>query len=175
MDLVMEPVLIAVGALLLGLVLGRVFAPGARRSGRSQLPALPSDVSLRRQPVLTEEEATFYNLLCLAVQDRLLVLSQVPLWCLVDVQAQDVRSRRRVMSHMALRHVDFVLVHPGTRAVDQVIELDHAVNVQPARQERDHFVDALLSAAGIKLQRVDARKSYTVRDLAILVGLADSE
>jgi hypothetical protein len=170
-----DQVLIAVGALLLGLVLGRVFAPAARQPRRASLTAIPPDVSLRSQPVLTETEATFYNLLCLAVQDRLLVLSQVPLWCLVEVQSQDAQMRRRIMGHMALRRVDFALVHPGTRLVEQVIDLDHAANGRPARPERDREVELLLNAAGIRLQRLDARNSYTVRELASLVGVTDSE
>ncbi len=171
----MDPVLIAVGALLLGLTIGRVLAPVGRQPRRVTLAAIPTNVSLKSQAVLTEGEAAFYNLLSLAVKDRFLVFSQVPLWCFIEVQSQDAETRRRMMGHMALRRVDFALVHPGTRIVEQVVELDHSGSGQAAAHERDRLVAMLLNAAGIRLQRVDAHQVYTVGELATLVGVADSE
>ena len=50
-------------------------------------------VSLHAQPLLTKDEAAFYNLLKLTVQDYYLVLAQVPVWCLVDVQSKDPKAR----------------------------------------------------------------------------------
>ncbi len=171
----MDPVLIAVSALLLGLMIGRILAPTGRQPRRISLTAIPTNVSLNSQPVLTEAEATFYNLLTLAVKDRFLVLSQLPLWCFIEVHSQDAETRRRTMGHMALRRVDFALIHPGTRMVEQVIELDDAGSDQASTQDRERLVAVLLKAAGIRLERVDVHRVYTVGELATLVGVADSE
>jgi hypothetical protein len=59
--------------------------------------------------------------------------------------------------------------------VEQVIELDDAGSDQASTQDRERLVAVLLKAAGIRLERVDVHRVYTVGELATLVGVADSE
>jgi Protein of unknown function (DUF2726) len=140
------------------------------RRSRDDWATLPRGVSVAVQPVLTKIEAEFYNLLRLTVQDRYLVLAQVPVWCLVEVSSADERLRRAVLGRIALKRVDFVLIHPGTLAVAKVVELKQPV-VSPKQQTRERFLEAMFKEAGIEQVRVPAKAGYTMPALAGLLGL----
>jgi hypothetical protein len=133
-------------------------------------------VSVSAQPVLTPAEAEFYNLLRLTVQDRYLVLSQVPVWCLVEVRSADEALRRSVLGKIALTRVDFVLIHPGTLAVEKVVELKPAA-ASPKQRTRDRLLQALFKQAGIEQVRVAPTPGtgYTMPMLAGLLGLEPPE
>jgi hypothetical protein len=135
-----------------------------------RLPAIPSGVRLTRQPVMSKDEAEFYNLLRLAVRDQYLVLAQVPIWCLVELSWTNEAAYRELMSKLALKRVDFVLAHPGTLAVEKVVELQ-----QPGdplrREERNRLLEAVFQQTGIQHICVPARSGYTLPDLATLLGL----
>lgn len=131
-------------------------------------------VSIRSQPLLTKEEAAFYNLLKLTVEDRYLVLAQVPVWCLVDVQAKDPRARSTFLNTIALRRVDFVLVHPGTLATVKIIELDDPAIPVVQKEARNKLLDGVFKEAGIALVRLKNPASYTAPTLAAALGLQGS-
>jgi len=128
-------------------------------------------VSIRRQPLLNKEEAAFYNLLKLTVEDRYLVFAQVPVWCLVDVQAKDPKARATFFNTIALRRVDFVLVHPGTLATEKIIELDDPAAPATQKEGRNKLIDGLFKEAGIALVRLKNPGSYTTPTLAAALGL----
>ena len=131
-------------------------------------------VSLKGQPLLTKDEAAFYNLLKLTVQDRYLVLAQVPVWCLVDVHAKDPKARAAFLNMIALRRVDFVLVHPGTLATQKIIELDDPSVPAAQKQARNKLIDGVFKEAGIALVRLQNPGSYTAPTLAAALGLQGS-
>ena len=128
-------------------------------------------VSLQAQPLLTKEEAAFYNLLTLTVEDRYLILAQVPVWCLVEVQAKDPKARAAFLSSIALRRVDFVLIHPGTLATFKIIELDDPAIPAAQKEGRNKLVDGVFKEAGIPLVRLKNPSSYTAPTLAAALGL----
>jgi hypothetical protein len=128
-------------------------------------------VSVQAQPLLTKDEAAFYNLLKLTVQDRYLVFAQVPVWCLVDVQSKDPKARASFLNRIALRRVDFALIHPGTLATFKIIELDDPA-VPPAQKEgRNKLIDGVFKEAGIALVRLQNPGTYTAPTLAAALGL----
>jgi len=131
-------------------------------------------VSIRSQPLLTKDEAAFYNLLKLTVEDRYLVLAQVPVWCLVDVQAKDPKARSTFLNTIALRRVDFVLVHPGTLATVKIVELDDPAVSAAQKQARNKLIDGVFKEAGIALVRLRNPGSYTTPTLAAALGLQGS-
>ena len=131
-------------------------------------------VSIRSQPLLTKDEAAFYNLLKLTVEDRYLVLAQVPVWCLVDVQAKDPKARSTFLNTIALRRVDFVLVHPGTLATVKIVELDDPAVSAAQKQARNKLIDGVFKEAGIALVRLRNPGSYTAPTLAAALGLQGS-
>ncbi len=129
-------------------------------------------VSLQAQPLLTKDEAAFYNLLKLTVEDRYLVFAQVPVWCLVDVQAKDSKTRGAFLNQIALRRVDFVLVHPGTLATEKIIELDDPAIPAAQKEGRNKLIDSVFKEAGIALVRLQSPGSYTAPTLAAALGLS---
>jgi hypothetical protein len=137
---------------------------------------IPAGVSVSARPVLTPTEAEFYNLLKLTVQDRYLLLAQVPIWCLVEVRSDDETLRRSLLGKIALKRVDFVLIHPGTLAVAKVVELKPAA-ISPKQLSRDRLVEAVFKQAGIEQVHVPpkAGSGYTMPMLANLLGLEPPE
>lgn len=144
-----------------------------RRLGRklSGQPVIPAGVSLKAQPLMTTTEASLYNLMRLAVQDRYLLFAQVPVWCLVDIQATDREARAAFLSRIALRRVSFVLVHPGTLAAATVVDLDDQSPFSAPGQARERLIQAVCQTAGIELVRLNLQQSYTVPQLASALGL----
>jgi len=143
--------------------------------GKNHKAGIPEGVSVRGRPLMTKAKASLYNLVRLAVQEQYLVFAQVPVWCLVDVRAQDHRARREFLNKISFNRVDFVLVHPGTLAVAKVVELDDQSQTSSQRQVRDRLIDSVLNEAGIALVRLKAQQSYTVPALAALLGVEPLE
>jgi hypothetical protein len=134
-------------------------------------PAIPPGVVLAAQPLLTPTEATFYNMMRVAVQEQFLVFAQVPVWCMVDVRAGDRQERSTVLSQIAFKRVQFVLVHPGTLRVAKAVELDDPKDASAQKAARDHLLDSVLQRAGIPLVRFGLDREYSVAALAGLLGV----
>ncbi len=135
---------------------------------------LSSGVRLRPQPLLTDRDLLLYNLIWLAVQDHFLVFARVPLWSIVSVEG-DKKARLQVLRKIALKQLDFVLLHPGSKLVEQVVLLEEGLPPQPEEVSRRREIQLALQAAGIGLVILDARTSYTVSQLAQLLGLGSDE
>lgn len=138
-------------------------------TAKPQASVLPAGVTLAPAPLLTEQEVVLYNLLRLAVQDHYLVLTQVPLWAFIRVDGAG-KARTQIFRDIALKSVDFVLVHPGTRQVAQAVQVEDAAQ-RGDQADRQRVVQSVLNAAGIKLVTLRAQQSYTVPVLASLLGL----
>jgi hypothetical protein len=158
------------------LLLWRIFFPGRfRRASRSGPFVLPLGVVLRPQPLLGERELLLYNLIRLAVEDRYLVFAQVPLLSFLAVDAEG-ESRFEVLRHLALKRADVVLVHPGSRLVEQVVQWEQgepASDPAGARQGRE--VQRMLHAAGMRVTTLSVQPTYTVQELERLLGMSDPE
>lgn len=165
-------VIVAVPALLLW----KIFFPvRVRRASRSGPFVLPLGVVLRPQPFLGERELLLYNLIRLAVEDRYLVFAQVPLLSFLGVDGEG-ESRFEVLRHLALKRADVVLVHPGSRVVEQVVQWEQggaASDPAGARQSRE--VQRMLHAAGIRVTTLNVQPTYTVQELERLLGMGDLE
>ena len=135
---------------------------------------LPPGVTLRPQPLLTDTDLLLYNLIRLAVEDHYLVFARVPLWSVVSVEAEG-KARSQVLRQIALKQLDFVLVHPGTKVAEQVVLIEEGVPPQPLEVTRRRETHAVLQAAGITLTTLKSHTSYTVPQLAQLFGVGDDE
>ena len=109
----------------------------------------------------------------MTVQEHYLVLAHVPLWSFVSVEAMGT-ARSKVLSHMALKRVDFALVHPGSRRVEQVVQLETSSS-RPHQAERRRVIQSVLDAAGIKLVTLRPDMAYTIPDLARILDLDPDE
>jgi len=143
--------------------------------GKNHEAGIPAGVSLRGRPLMTKAKASLDNLMRLAVQEQYLVFAQVPVWCLVEVRAQDYRARMEFLRKLSFNRVDFVLVHPGTLTVAKVVELDDQSQPSTQRLVRGRLIDAVFTEAGIAFIRLEAQQSYTVPALAALLGVEPVE
>lgn len=135
--------------------------------------AVPSGVTISPTRLLEKEEVSLYGLLQMAVQERYLVFSQVPLWSFVEVEA-GAKARSDVLREIALKRVDFVLVHPGSCCVEQVVQIERESS-QPHEAERQQVIESVLDAAGIKLTKLQPTPSHSLPDLTVKLGLAEDE
>ena len=140
---------------------------------RSMASVVTPEMGIRSAPLLSETDIVFYNLLRLAVQDYYLIFSQVPLWAFVSVEATG-KPRNHVLQHMALKRVDFVFVHPGSRHVEKVMHFEE-VSPRPDQIERQRVIESVLDAAGIRLVKLDPQQAYTAPALAALLSLDQEE
>jgi hypothetical protein len=67
------------------------------------------------------------------------------------------------------------LVHPGTKAAEQVVLLEEGFPSQPHEVIRRQEIRSVLQAAGITLTTLKPHTSYTVPQLAKLFGVGDDE
>jgi hypothetical protein len=141
---------------------------------RKETFVLPPDVTLRARPLLDDTDLLLYNLMRLAVEDHYLVFAKVPLWSVVSVEAVG-EARLRVLRQIALKQLDFVLVHPGTKLAEQVVLLEEAPLPQPHESVRRREIESVLQAAGIRLTILKPHTSYTVHQLAQLFGVDNEE
>jgi hypothetical protein len=149
------------------------YIAGSARSRQSVPFVLAPGTSVSSAPLLSEADVVLYNLMRLAVQDHYLIFAQVPLWSFVSVEAMG-KSRSQLLQHIALKRVDFVLIHPGSRHVEKVVQFEE-VSTRPHQADRQRVIESVLDAAGIKLVTLRPHKPYTVPDLAALLGLEPEE
>jgi hypothetical protein len=172
----LAPISMALGGLLVVLLLWWATLLLTRLSTRKAAPhaSIPPGLALKAQPFMTKTEAAFYNVLRLTVQDEYLLFAQVPLWSLVQVEAADPKARLEFLGQIALKRLDFVLVHPGTLTVAKVIEMEEdPPSVQ--RRIRNQLVDDTLKAVGIDVLRLPLTRIYTIPDLAAALDIEPAE
>jgi len=166
--------LLLVGAVIAGIImLWRYLRKTRRRKKRTTLFAIPPGVTIGSTRLLEEEEVALYSLLQMAVQERYLVFSQVPLWSFVEVEAE-AKVRSDLLREIALKRVDFALVHPGSCRVEWVVQIERESS-HPHHDERQHVIESVLDAAGIKLTTLQPKKSHTLPDLTARLGITAEE
>ncbi len=159
---------------LLAVLVWRIVVTGFGRSGRPGPFYLPSGVSLRPQALFTDAELLLYNLLRMAVEDRYLVFAQVPLWSFLSIEAEG-EPRVQVLRHLALKRADFVLVHPGSRMVEQVVQIAEDAAAEPGDKARLQEIQRMVQTAGIRFTTLRGQPTYTVQELEKLLGVSESE
>lgn len=172
----MTPLWIAAGGLAALIVfwIGKTWLRRSSDSAGHQQSLIPSSISLVAVPLLSKAEASFYNVLRLTVQDEYLVFAQVPLWCLVDIKSISRKAKAAFLAKIALKRVDFVLVHPGTLTIAKVVELESEAKDSPHRQARNRLIEATLKSAGIELVRLPMQP-YTMPELAAILDVEPPE
>jgi len=167
--------LLLVGAVIAGIImLWRYLRKTRRRKKRTTPFAVPPGVTIESTRLLEEEEVALYSLLQMAVQERYLVFSQVPLWSFVEVEAE-ATVRSDLLREIALKRVDFALVHPGSCRVEWVVQIEREPSQPHHDARQQHVIESVLDAAGIKLTKVQPKKSHTLPDLTARLGITAEE
>ena len=170
----MEYLFIAFGIVLLAFLVWQLKASSPADPVRKEPFVIPPGVTLRPQPLLTDTDLLLYNLIRLAVEDHYLVFARIPLWSVVSVEGERP-ARSQVLRQIALKQLDFVLIHPGTKAAEQVVLVEEGVPLHPHEVTRRREVQSALQAAGITLTTLNLHTSYTVPQLAQLLGVSNDE
>lgn len=161
-------------AVSLAFLLWRIVVAWSASPRRPEPFSLPSGVMLKPQAFLSDTELLLYNLIRMAVQDRYLVFAQVPLWTIIAVEA-DSELRRVVLRQLALKRADFVLVHPGSREAEQVVQLEDDAPLGRSRETPGQQIQQALQAAGIKVTILKRQPTYTLQELEYLLEMGDSD
>jgi uncharacterized protein DUF2726 len=170
----MEILFIGLGIAFLAFLIWRLRGSSTGGPTRKGTFVLPPGLTLRPQPLLTDTDLLLYNLIRLAVEDHYLVFARVPLWSIVSVEAEG-KIRLQVLRQIALKQLDFVLVHPGTKVAEQVVLIEESAAPQRQEVTRRREIQSVLEAAGITLTTLKSDTSYTVPQLAQLFGVGDDE
>jgi hypothetical protein len=172
MDL-LYPIL-GIGALVfLGSLAWETF--GRRRAPGTSSGSLPSGMTFAAKPLLTDQEVQLYNLLRLAVEDRYLLFTQIPLWSLLDLRVPSGTPPVETLRELALKRATFVLVHPGSRLVEKVVQVERPLAEDAQDGAPDSMFDAVFRAAGVQLIRLSPLHAYTVPGLVTVLDLADPD
>ncbi len=166
--------ILLVGAVIITVIAGLWWYLKARRKKKQLSPfVIPPGVTVESARFLAEDEVALYSLLQMAVQEHYLVFCQVPLWSFVTVEAAG-KMRSHVLRQIALKRVDFVLVHPGSCRVERVVQIE--------RESSDHYqadrrrvIESVLDAAGIKLTKLQPKKTHSLPDLTARLGITAEE
>jgi hypothetical protein len=170
---VLYPIL-GIGALVfLGSLTWETF--GRRRAPATPAGSLPSGMTFSPKPLLTDQEVQLYNLLRLAVEDRYLLFTQIPLWSLLDLRVPSGMPPAETLRELALSRATFVLVHPGSRLVEKVVQVERPAPEKEADGMPDSLFDSALRAAGVQLVRLSPVHAYTVPGLVTVLDLADPD
>lgn len=141
-----------------------------RRKKEVSSNIMPSNFTLSPAPLLAEDEVALYNLLRMVVQERYLVFAKVPLGSFLTVEAGG-KERVQVLRQLALKRVDFALVHPGSRQVEQVVQIEPQ-SPELHQLESQQIIESLLDTAGIKLRKLQAKRTYPLAHLATRLEIA---
>lgn len=144
--------------------LGAIFGLfGERSSAKAETGATGPLPYRLRDDFLSPAELAFYRVLMTSVDDDVTVLTKVNLADLFFVSQP--RENASYRNRIDRKHVDFVLCEAATMRPLVGIELDDRSHDAAKRQERDRFVDRVFETAGLPLEHVPLRSTYSVTEL----------
>ena len=143
---------------------------------RSRKEEPVTDRYQRRGELFTPAERVFYEHLAEAVGDRYQIFGKVRLADVIEPEeGLDKSDRQGALNRISSKHIDYVLVLPGSAAIVCAIELDDASHQRRERIERDEFVDGALAYAGVPLVRFEVQPMYAVDEIRDSVADALSD
>jgi len=155
--------------LALVVVVAAVVVPLIQKQIGGGKPAAAANLPYRKKDyLLTAAERSFYEVLGSVLDGQLLVFTKVRLADLVYMP-KGTANRQAHFNRIQSKHVDFVLCTRDKLSPVLVIELDDASHEEEARRDRDTFVDAALTAAGLPILHIPAQRSYVPAELVAAI------
>ncbi|NJD04566.1 MAG: DUF2726 domain-containing protein [Ruminiclostridium sp.] len=118
-----------------------------------------------RDDFLSPAERSFYMVLKQVLRDKYAIFVKVALKDIFFVKEKDFRERTLFNNKINLKHIDFLICSSDRIKPVMAIELDDASHNREDRQKRDYFINKAFEAAGLKLLRVENRKTYILGDI----------
>src|SRR5450830_976192 len=144
---------------------------GSRNKGTSS--EKPEDLPyVLKRYLMTKAEHSFFGVLeQVTDSSEYYIFPQVSLNNLVTVE-KGTGSYQTYHNKVDRKSVDFVLFDRNAMSPVLAIELDDSSHDREDRQERDAFVDRVLTKAGLPLLHVRAQAAYDPKQLAMLISEA---
>lgn len=118
-------------------------------------------VAYRRvERFFTASEQAFFDKLLKAVGSRYVIMSKVRLLDLVDPIGDEL-ERFAGKGRVAQKHLDFVLLRPGTYEIVAALELDGLSHLKLKQLRRDEQKTRTLESVGIPLLRFSSMEVHT--------------
>lgn len=118
----------------------------------------------RQQYLFTKTEWPFMRQLMAEFERDYMVVAKVRMADLLKVKK--MKSRKvwwQAFTRISSKHIDFVLVDPGTGRILCCIELDDPSHNRADRQGRDAFVNRAFAGASLPLLRIPTQRKYDMK------------
>jgi hypothetical protein len=122
----------------------------------------------QRDDFLSSSEFSFYKVLVQAINKELVVCPKVGLQDIFFVTERDQSKKASYLNKINRKHIDFLICNKETMKPVFGIELDDLSHQRQDRVDRDIFVDQLFKVAGLRLIRINNKKSYSINEIAEL-------
>ncbi|MCO5044386.1 MAG: DUF2726 domain-containing protein [Verrucomicrobia bacterium] len=120
----------------------------------------------RKPSLMSPAERLFFASLEQAIGGHFRLFSKVRLADIVRVESGGDRSSwQSAFNAIQSKHVDFLAVDPASTEIKFAVELDDRSHQKQNRQDRDAFVDQVLTGAGIPIFRFAAKRGYSVDEI----------
>jgi hypothetical protein len=122
-------------------------------------------------PVLTAAELRFFHALNASIDPSHYVLAKVRLIDLIEpLPGLPAPARKAAKNRVIQKHVDFVICDRESMRPIAALELNDKSHDRPDRKQRDNFMTAAFSDAGVPLHFVPVRRTYEPDQLRALLA-----
>lgn len=119
-----------------------------------------------QKTLFTAAERSFLGVLEQALDDDHRVFGKVRVADVLKVKSGLARKAwQAAFNRISAKHIDFVVCRKDDLSVAYLVELDDKSHLKRKRAARDKFLVSATEAAGVRLVRVTAQKSYSVEAL----------
>lgn len=116
--------------------------------------------------LVTPAERSFLGVLEQAAGDGFRVFSKIRLTDILKVKSGLPGSARQsAFNRISSRHTDFVICNKNDLSFVAVVELDDKSHKADKQKEKDQFLNAALSSAGIRIIRFPAKAQYNIDEV----------
>ena len=129
----------------------------------------------RTEKLFTAAERSFLGVLERIFGDQHRILGKVRLADIIQPRkGLSSSARTTALNRIDRKHVDFAICDLRTLKVIGVVELDDSTHKRPDARRKDEVKDKALTAAGVPVVRIPARRGYQLADvraeLAVLLN-----
>ncbi len=118
--------------------------------------------------LMTKAEHEFFKVLQEVVQDKYYIIPQVQLSKIVRVNKYE-KFKYKYNNMIDRKSVDFVLFEKETFSPYLVIELDEESHQLPKREDRDHFVNAIMAKIGLRIEHIKTAYNYDIQQIRAVI------
>jgi very-short-patch-repair endonuclease len=119
--------------------------------------------------LMTKAEHEFFKVLQQVVQEKYYIIPQVQLSKIVRVNKYE-KFKYKYANMIDRKSVDFVLFEKETFSPYLVIELDEESHQLPNREDRDHFVNAVMAKIGLTIVHIKTSYQYSREEIQSILN-----